>query len=162
MQSFSARSEARENVKYNVSSLMLYVTFVFHTNTGFVLGIFHPLSPFPYSHSTQSRGHGAGCRRHPPCPVHLHLMNGSLKHTQLKSLSISVIASFYPTAKIFRGQKTCSIICLWNVFTVIYVCAILQNKRHKETASFIYSLKSHFKGIVRHIGKHASSLSCQE
>lgn len=127
MQSFSTRSEARDIVTYFKPHAVFHFSSFFFFYEALFQRFFILLSLLPSSHSRQSQGHCAGCRRHPACRVHLCLMNGGLKQTQLKSLSITVaaLASFYPTAKTFRGRQTCSIICVWNVFTIILLLHVL-------------------------------------
>lgn len=129
---------------------MLYFTFVFHTSTRFPFRRLHYFSPIPPSHTGQSLS--AGCPWHTACQVHLCLVNGTLKQTQLKSLSINVVAlaSFYPKAKTFRPVHS-------SVFECLYSCsAILQNERHKASSPF------HKHCLIQALKEQTYLLSCQE
>lgn len=131
------QQEAKRGTKGTIWSLVLYITFVFHTNTRLCVRGFHSFSPIPPSHSGQC--HSAGCRWHSACQVHLCLMNGRLKQTQLESLSINVVCTclILPQSE---DIQTRSVICVWMSLLLLCYCAILRDERHEVTTYFIYSV----------------------
>lgn len=141
---FSAWSKARDKQRYLKAFVVFHICFSLFIPRR--VDVFQGLSFFLLV-STFSKSE---CWLSLPCQVHLSLMSGRLRQTQLQSLSINVLLTclILPQSE---DIQTCSVVCAWMSLPLLCCCATLQKRRYKVKPHYYSVLISQIKACLRRI-----------